>query len=105
LQRVFLARYDLSLHLTFAIAANRGMARVVELLMSKSSVACNLALDQSETPNMIFVLRTPTVDCAIAALGPSRGFVAIQKETGIGKEVIGVLLKMSVVGARVHQVA
>lgn len=79
LERVFLSTYDLSLVDTLSVAHDCSVARVIELLMSKGSVACDLALDQAES--LILVLRASTVNRTVTALWSPLSLAAIQKET------------------------
>jgi len=70
--------------------------------MSKGSVTCDLALDHAES--MVFVLGAPAVNRTVAPLGSALGLAAVKEQTCIGEKVIGVLLKLPVVGTRVHEV-
>lgn len=87
---------------TLPVAHNCGVARVVELLMTKCRVTCDLALDHAES--VVFVLGAPAVNRTVAALGSALCLAAVKEQARIGEEVVGVLLKLAVVGAGVHEV-
>lgn len=73
-------------------------------MMAERCIACHLTLYKTKTINMIFVLRTATLDCAVSTLrSPCSAFGAIEKETCIRKEIVSVLLKMTIVCTWVHQ--
>jgi hypothetical protein len=57
------------------------MARIIELLMPKGGIACDLAFNHAES--VILVLRASAVNRTIPSFGSSLRLATIEEETGI----------------------